>query len=155
MGATRRQAGQVGGGDGLTGARLRRDSHHLCTPEVGPKCLGNADIAFLVLAALQRAGEDFALEQSRQLSNAYQCVIKLSLISNREMELDELEDFFVKTLGFRFLGEKQLKGIFKRAGGEEKGFITLDEWMADAPKTLKTNLLKLAKTNGGDLGFLV
>lgn len=73
---------------------------------------------------------------------------------NGKLEMEELEKA-LKTLGFHFLGDKQIKGIFKRAGGEEKGFLTLEEWMAEAPKTLKTNLVKLAKTNGGELGFLV
>lgn len=73
---------------------------------------------------------------------------------NGKIEMEELE-LALKAIGFNFLGEKQIKGIFNRAGGEEKGFITLEEWMAEAPKTLKTNLVKLAKTNGGELGFLV
>lgn len=74
---------------------------------------------------------------------------------NGKMEMEELEAFLKRSLGFRFLGDKQIHGIFKRAGGEEKGFISLEEWLAEAPKTLKTNLIKLAKTNGGELGFLV
>ena len=73
---------------------------------------------------------------------------------NGTIEMEELKAA-LKTLGFRHLEEKQIMGIFKRAGGEEKGFLTMDEFMAEAPKTLKTNLVKLAKTNGGDLGFLV
>jgi len=72
---------------------------------------------------------------------------------NGKIEAEELEAA-LKTLGFRFLKEKQIKGIFARAGGE-KGYITLEEWMEEAPKTLKTNLVKLAKTNGGDMGLLV
>lgn len=73
---------------------------------------------------------------------------------NGKIEMNELEDA-LKTLGFHFLEEKQIQGIFKRAGGEEKGFLTTEEFMAEAPKTLKTNLVKLAKSNGGELGFLV
>jgi hypothetical protein len=30
----------------------------------------------------------------------------------------------------------------------------MEEWMREAPKTLRTNLVKLAKQNGGDLGLL-
>ena len=71
------------------------------------------------------------------------------------MEQEELEAFLKQSLGFRFLGDKQIQGIFERAGGAERGFITLEEWIVEAPKTLKTNLVKLAKTNGGELGFLV
>lgn len=73
---------------------------------------------------------------------------------NGRIEMEELQTA-LQALGFKFLEEKQIHGIFKRAGGEEKGFITLEEFLAEAPKTLKTNLVKLAKTNGGELGFLV
>ena len=60
----------------------------------------------------------------------------------------------LENLGFRFLNEKQKHGIFERADVDKNGHIDLDEWMAEAPKTLKTNLVKLAKKNGGDLGLL-
>jgi hypothetical protein len=79
---------------------------------------------------------------------------KTDVDGNGKIEMNELEKA-LKTLGFTWLQEKQIKGIFKRAGGEEKGYLTLEEWMAEAPKTLKTNLVKLAKSNGGELGFLV
>ena len=32
--------------------------------------------------------------------------------------------------------------------------ISLEEFMDEAPRTLKTNLVKLAKNNGGDMGLL-
>lgn len=73
---------------------------------------------------------------------------------NGTIEEEELK-LALEKLGFKWLKEKQVHSIFSRAGGEEKGYLTLEEWMAEAPKTLKTNLVKLAKTNGGDLGFLV
>ena len=56
-------------------------------------------------------------------------------------------------LGFD-LKPKQLSGIFQRADADESGSIDFDEWRRDAPKTLRTNLIKLAKKNGGELGFL-
>ncbi|EEC46441.1 predicted protein [Phaeodactylum tricornutum CCAP 1055/1] len=61
----------------------------------------------------------------------------------------------LRTLGFAWIEEKQAKGILSRADKDKKGYITKDEWKAEAPKTLRTNLTKLAKKNGGDLGFLV
>ncbi|KAL7581789.1 hypothetical protein ACA910_022319 [Epithemia clementina (nom. ined.)] len=73
---------------------------------------------------------------------------------NGQIEEEELKDALLR-LGFKWLKEKQVRGIFERAGGAEKGYLTFDEWIAEAPKTLKTNLVKLAKTNGGELGFLV
>lgn len=73
---------------------------------------------------------------------------------NGQIEEEELKEA-LSMLGFNWLKETQIRGIFERAGGAEKGYLTLEEWMAEAPKTLKTNLVKLAKNNGGDLGFLV
>jgi hypothetical protein len=57
-------------------------------------------------------------------------------------------------LGFTWLKEKQIQGILKRADNDENGVIDMEEFMKEAPKTLRTNLVKLAKKNGGDLGFL-
>ncbi|KAL7581787.1 hypothetical protein ACA910_022318 [Epithemia clementina (nom. ined.)] len=73
---------------------------------------------------------------------------------NGQIEEEELKDALLR-LGFKWLKEKQVRGIFERAGGAKNGYLSLDEWIAEAPKTLKTNLVKLAKTNGGELGFLV
>lgn len=58
-------------------------------------------------------------------------------------------------IGFTFLKEKQMKGIFERADSDNNGLIDQEEFMKEAPKTLRTNLIKLAKKNGADLGFLV
>ncbi|GAX13799.1 hypothetical protein FisN_30Lh094 [Fistulifera solaris] len=74
---------------------------------------------------------------------------------NGVIEEDELV-VALQALGFgAFLKEKQLKGIFARADRDENGSIDMEEWLAEAPRTLRTNLVKLAKKNGGDLGFLV
>ena len=58
-------------------------------------------------------------------------------------------------LGFRWLKEKQVNAIFERADVNNDGMISLEEFMDEAPRTLKTNLVKLAKNNGGDMGLLV
>ena len=60
----------------------------------------------------------------------------------------------LKALGFDFLKEKQIAGIFTRADGDKNGRLDFEEWQQAAPKTLKTALIKLAKKNGHDLGFL-
>lgn len=57
-------------------------------------------------------------------------------------------------LGFNWLKEKQISGIVKRADLDEDGVVDFEEFMEAAPKTLRTNLVKLAKKNGGELGFL-
>ena len=60
----------------------------------------------------------------------------------------------LRALGFDFLKEKQIAGIFKRADSDKNGRLDFEEWEKEAPKTLKTALTKLAKKNGHDLGFL-
>ncbi|EJK70821.1 hypothetical protein THAOC_07791, partial [Thalassiosira oceanica] len=58
-------------------------------------------------------------------------------------------------LGFSWLGPKQVDKIFARADENGDNEISIDEFMVEAPKTLKVNLIKLAKKNGNDLGMLV
>jgi hypothetical protein len=72
---------------------------------------------------------------------------------NGTVEETELERG-LRSLGFD-LNSKQIKGIFERADANHDGHIDLEEWMKEAPKTLRTNLIKLAKKNGGELGLLV
>jgi EF-hand domain pair len=72
---------------------------------------------------------------------------------NGTVEEEELADA-LKVLGFD-LKPKQIAGIFQRADVDESRTLDFDEWRQEAPKTLRTNLIKLAKKNGGELGFLV
>lgn len=72
---------------------------------------------------------------------------------NGRIEKEEL-NVALKTLGFSHLKAKQVDGIFKRADADEDGSIDVEEWLKAAPNTLRTNLIKLAKKNGHDLGFL-
>jgi hypothetical protein len=65
----------------------------------------------------------------------------------------ELKKAF-EALDFDWLQDKQIKGIIQRADLDENGVIDFVEWQKEAPKTLRTNLIKLAKRNGGDLGLL-
>lgn len=58
-------------------------------------------------------------------------------------------------LGFIWLGEKQVDKIFARADANGDLKISLEEFMQETPKTLKVNLIKLAKQNGGEMGLLV
>lgn len=73
---------------------------------------------------------------------------------NGRMELEEFEKIF-KSLGFSWLDKPKMENLFARAGGKDKGYITLKEWKEEAPKILKKNLVRLAKQNGGNLGLLV
>jgi hypothetical protein len=75
------------------------------------------------------------------------------LNKNGKIEVDELAAA-MNTLGFSWLQSKQIQGIYKRADLDENGAIDFEEFMKEAPKTLRTNLIKLAKKNGGDMGLL-
>lgn len=61
----------------------------------------------------------------------------------------------LKALGFSYLTEAQVAGIFERADVDKNGTIDFEEFIKETPRTLRTNLIKLAKKNGNDLGFLV
>jgi len=70
-----------------------------------------------------------------------------------EVDKEELKAA-VETLGFTWLKEKQIEGLFARADADGSGTIDMEEWVEAAPKTLRTNLIKLAKKNGNDMGLL-
>ena len=53
------------------------------------------------------------------------------------------------------MDDKQVDGIMNRADVDDNAVIDFEEFVKDAPKTLRTQLVKLAKKNGNDLGFLV
>jgi Ca2+-binding EF-hand superfamily protein len=73
---------------------------------------------------------------------------------NKDGVVDETElAIYFKSLGFTWLQEKQIAGIIKRAGSED-GILRMEQFKGEFPKTLRTNLIKLAKKNGGELGFL-
>jgi len=71
-----------------------------------------------------------------------------------EISKEELK-VAVSKIGFTWLGDKQIDGIFKRADLNGDGVIDFEEFKEETPKILKTNLVKLAKKNGGDMGWLV
>merc|ERR1711937_144609 len=68
-------------------------------------------------------------------------------------KLFELEKA-LKKLGFYHLSAGQIDAIMKRADEDDNCVIDYEEFVKEAPKTLKTNLVKLAKNNGAELGFL-
>jgi len=60
----------------------------------------------------------------------------------------------LNALGCGFIPEKQINGMFKRADKDGSCGLDYEEWCKAAPKTLKSALVKLAKKNGHELGFL-
>merc|ERR1711981_805968 len=73
---------------------------------------------------------------------------------NGTIDHRELTDA-LRALGFDFLKDKQIAGIYKRADTNNDGKIDFDEWVNEAPKVLKNNLTKLAKQNGTQMGLMV
>jgi len=71
-----------------------------------------------------------------------------------EISKEELK-VAVSKIGFTWLGDKQIDGIFKRADLNGDGVIDFEEFKKETPKILKTNLVKLAKKNGDEMGWLV
>merc|ERR1711937_651171 len=61
----------------------------------------------------------------------------------------------LNALGFTFIEDKQMAQIWKRADKDGNDVIDFEEFVQETPKTLRTSLVKLAKKNGHDLGFLV
>merc|ERR1712199_33349 len=61
----------------------------------------------------------------------------------------------LKDLGFDFLNEKQVEKMLKDADKDQNDVIDFEEFVKATPKALRVNLVKLAKKNGHDLGFLV
>mmetsp|Transcript_19685 Transcript_19685/g.22288 ORF Transcript_19685/g.22288 Transcript_19685/m.22288 type:complete len:237 (-) Transcript_19685:64-774(-) len=76
--------------------------------------------------------------------------------SNKDGTLDkeELKAAF-GALGFTWLKDKQVGGILQRADKDKNGVIDYEEFKGELAKTLRVNLVKLAKKNGEDMGFLV
>ena len=60
----------------------------------------------------------------------------------------------LNALGFTFIDNKQVDLIFKKADSDKNEVIDFEEFVKETPKTLRTSLVKLAKQNGHDLGFL-
>mmetsp|Transcript_7490 Transcript_7490/g.19078 ORF Transcript_7490/g.19078 Transcript_7490/m.19078 type:complete len:184 (+) Transcript_7490:257-808(+) len=61
----------------------------------------------------------------------------------------------LQALGFNHLKDSQIEGIVSRADVDDNEVIDFEEFCKSTPATLRTNLIKLAKANGDDLGFLI
>eukprot|EP00929_Paragymnodinium_shiwhaense_P049166 TRINITY_DN24817_c0_g1_i1.p1 TRINITY_DN24817_c0_g1~~TRINITY_DN24817_c0_g1_i1.p1 ORF type:complete len:180 (+),score=54.94 TRINITY_DN24817_c0_g1_i1:89-628(+) len=60
----------------------------------------------------------------------------------------------LQKLGFSWADDKKVENIFKKGDSDKNDLIDFDEFKSVAPVVLKQNLMKLAKENGGELGFL-
>ena len=74
---------------------------------------------------------------------------------NGVLDKDEVRAALL-ALGFSWSkSDKVVDGIVARADVDENEVIDFQEFCEATPKTLRVNLIKLAKKNGDDLGFLV
>ncbi|GFH61998.1 death-specific protein [Chaetoceros tenuissimus] len=125
--------------------------------------LRSIHFALMVCSKIWIGSNDGRNQELKLLHAAYDSAFGNAVVQNLFKAMDKNNDGKVdenelyaalKALGFSRLQEKQVKGFMKRAGGDE-GYILLEQSMQKLPKTLRTNLVKLAKKNRGDLGFLL
>lgn len=83
-----------------------------------------------------------------------QLFVVLDANNDGTLDKEELKAGFEK-LGFTWLQDKQVQGIMKRADQNDDGVIDFEEFDAELSKTLRVNLIKLAKKNGEEMGLLV
>lgn len=72
---------------------------------------------------------------------------------NGTLDREEIKEA-LHALGFKFIKDKQLDIIFERADENDDLVIDFEEFVKESPKTLRSSLIKMAKQNGHDLGFL-
>merc|ERR1712232_398606 len=114
--------------------------------------MGHPDGIFTPLVKLGKTvlGEDELNKVRAQIISKHTDVIK-NFVDTHSTPTGKIA---LNKLGFKWLNEKQINGIVKRADLDENGVVDFEEFLEAAPKTLRTNLVKLAKKNGGELGFL-
>ncbi len=96
---------------------------------------------------------NFVETHETQVGSAVSKMLFNAMDKNKDGVVDEKElALAFQALGFSWLGEKQISGIMQRADKDGNGIIDFEEYKMELPKTLRTNLVKLAKKNGNDMG---
>jgi len=72
---------------------------------------------------------------------------------NGTLDRQEVQEA-LRALGFTFIQDAQMDKIMDRADIDGNDVIDFEEFVKETPKTLRTSIVKLAKQNGHDLGFL-
>jgi len=72
---------------------------------------------------------------------------------NGTLDREEIKEALF-ALGFTFIDDKNLDKVFERADSNDDLVIDFEEFVQEAPTTLRRSLIKMAKMNGHDLGFL-
>ena len=73
---------------------------------------------------------------------------------NGKLEFDEIKAA-CQALGFTWIDDDKTRKLIISGDINNDEIIDFEEFVNSAPKVLRTNLVKLAKKNGNDLGFLV
>jgi len=60
----------------------------------------------------------------------------------------------LQRLGFSWMEDDKVERVATKGDKDDDGLIDFDEFKQLAPTVLRQNLMKLAKENGGELGFL-
>jgi len=87
---------------------------------------------------------DFALEQLFKAADTD---------GSGTLDKEELKVALQK-LGFSWMEDDKVEKVAKKGDKDDDGLIDLDEFKMLAPTVLRQNLMKLAKENGAELGFL-
>ena len=73
---------------------------------------------------------------------------------NGQLDKAELKRLLKTRLGFVWLDDAKIDDLVGRMDADANDLISYEEFVDSFPRILKTNLIKLAKKNGDDLGFL-
>jgi len=87
---------------------------------------------------------DFALEQLFKAADTD---------GSGKLDKEELKVALQK-LGFSWMEDAKVEKVANKGDKDKDGLIDLDEFKKLAPTVLRQNLMKLAKENGAELGFL-
>mmetsp|Transcript_19329 Transcript_19329/g.41070 ORF Transcript_19329/g.41070 Transcript_19329/m.41070 type:complete len:187 (+) Transcript_19329:67-627(+) len=87
---------------------------------------------------------EFALEKLFEAADAD---------GNGRLDKEELKVALQK-LGFSWVDDQKAETVAKKGDLDGDGLIDFEEFKKLAPTVLRQNLMKLAKENGGELGFL-
>jgi hypothetical protein len=145
-----------------TAPQLAQPKKEVVEKKAAPKAKGGAAhksgvFSPVVLTAKQVIGDERLNKIRAKVISLHSVLKSLFEVAdlNHNGTIDEAElSAAMETLGFSWLQAKQIEGIFKRADLDDNGSIDFDEFMKEAPKTLRTNLIKLAKKNGDEMGLL-
>ena len=99
---------------------------------------------------------DFVATHESEFGSSVSQFIFNAMDKNKDGTIDEEElALAFESIGFTWLDEKKVSKIMERADKDNNGILDYEEFKEELPKTLKANLIKMAKENGAEMGLLV